>query len=318
MILAGIDEAGLGPTIGPLATAAAALRVPDDWRPDTPWQRLAPAVTAQYRRDASGLGVADSKQIYHSGGLPAMEATLACFALAATGAVDVADAAVLPLAPPRYGAVILHACYSRRLDPFPAFCGADELRNRLAVLREALASARCAVAHLRAAWLFEPEFNRRCDEGLNKNQLLLLETGSHLAEIERLHPDESILIIVDKQGGRNSYLPFLSQLFPGLWIDTLAEGAEESAYRLRRAGPPLVVRFRAKADRDSFPTALASMAAKYVRERAMAELNAWFAARLPELPPTAGYPTDAKRWLDRVRGSGQAERLDLASLIRKR
>ena len=44
------------------------------------------------------------------------------------------------------------------------------------------------------------------------------------------------------------------------------------------------------------PVALASMAAKYVRELSMQAFNAFWADRLPGLRPTAGYPTDALRW----------------------
>jgi hypothetical protein len=38
------------------------------------------------------------------------------------------------------------------------------------------------------------------------------------------------------------------------------------------------------------------MAAKYVRELAMAAFNEFWAERVPDLAPTAGYPVDAKRW----------------------
>jgi hypothetical protein len=38
------------------------------------------------------------------------------------------------------------------------------------------------------------------------------------------------------------------------------------------------------------------MAAKYVRELSMHAFNAFWAARVPGLRPTAGYPTDAQRW----------------------
>ncbi|MDR3078295.1 MAG: hypothetical protein LBV15_05995, partial [Planctomycetota bacterium] len=72
------------------------------------------------------------------------------------------------------------------------------------------------------------------------------------------------------------------------------------------------VRFQAKADRDAFAAALASLAAKYARERFLLGLNAWFGQRLPGLKPTAGYPQDAKRWLAEASRSGLGElRVDL-------
>jgi hypothetical protein len=39
------------------------------------------------------------------------------------------------------------------------------------------------------------------------------------------------------------------------------------------------------------------MLAKYLRELFMDQLNAWFQARLPGLKATAGYATDANRFL---------------------
>ncbi len=60
------------------------------------------------------------------------------------------------------------------------------------------------------------------------------------------------------------------------------------------------------------------MTAKYARERAMAELNAWFCERVPGLKPTAGYPTDAKRWLAEASGFLAAEKIDMNLVWRKR
>ena len=46
--------------------------------------------------------------------------------------------------------------------------------------------------------------------------------------------------------------------------------------------------------------ALASMAAKYLRELFMEGLNAFFAARVEGLRPTAGYYGDGTRFLEEV------------------
>ncbi|MCA9134862.1 MAG: hypothetical protein KDA45_16955, partial [Planctomycetales bacterium] len=48
---------------------------------------------------------------------------------------------------------------------------------------------------------------------------------------------------------------------------------------------------------DRFPpTALASMLAKYLRERLMESWNAFWQLHLPGIKPTAGYPLDARRF----------------------
>jgi hypothetical protein len=55
------------------------------------------------------------------------------------------------------------------------------------------------------------------------------------------------------------------------------------------------IAFQAKGE-SHLPTALASMASKYLRELAMAALNAFWSARVPGLRRTAGYPNDALRF----------------------
>ena len=65
-----------------------------------------------------------------------------------------------------------------------------------------------------------------------------------------------------------------------------------------RFGPPerrVEFRFQARAE-EHLPAALASMAAKYLRELAMRAWNEFWCGRLPGLAPTAGYPQDAVRF----------------------
>lgn len=309
-ILAGIDEAGLGPTLGPLATAAAAMAVPASWLPDTPWERLDGAVCRQWRRGETRAMVADSKVAYGAGGMSALELTVGAFSLLAS---DLA----LPFLEADDG-VTTHPCYSRCLSPFPVHTTPDAIGAAAAAMREAFREAEISTLYLKTALLFEPALNSRFRTGLNKNEALLVETGRRLQGVVEAFPERPILIVVDKQGGRNDYLPLLTSLFPGVWVDELARGGPLSAYRLRRAGGDVEIRFQAKADAVSFATALASLAAKYARERAMAELNRWFADRAPEVKATAGYPQDAKRWLAEIRAVPGWDAFALELLVRER
>lgn len=68
-------------------------------------------------------------------------------------------------------------------------------------------------------------------------------------------------------------------------------------------GLPLDVSFHVGGERH-LPTALASMLAKYLREREMRAWNAYWTKRLPGVRPTAGYPVDALRF-----------RAEIASLV---
>ncbi len=307
MILAGIDEAGLGPNVGPLATACAAFRVPEGWLPESLWEKLSGVCCREWGGRGTRLGVADSKVLYTRGGLAALERTVGAFARCAGGPGFSVSGAF-----PDSGAVSpeAHPCYSRRLD-VPG-C-------RDAALEEALAACGAEAVRLAIGCLFEPAMNLRFASGLNKNRILLMETGARLAGLVEAFPAEPVLVVVDKQGGRNEYLPFLTSLFPGSWVETRASGAAASVYRVRRGGGgDAEIRFVAKGDRDSFPTALASMAAKYARERSMAELNAWFGARVPGLRETAGYPQDAKRWRGEVEKLADAGALLLERVWRRK
>ncbi len=46
--------------------------------------------------------------------------------------------------------------------------------------------------------------------------------------------------------------------------------------------------------------AAASVVAKYLREACMAAFNRFWQGRRPDLKPTAGYPSDAKRFLAEI------------------
>ncbi len=108
-------------------------------------------------------------------------------------------------------------------------------------------------------------------------------------------PAGRVLALCDKHGGRNRYAPLLQTQFPDPLVEIHGEAAERSVYRW---GPPdarIEVRFCARGE-AFLPTALASMTAKYVRELSMLAFNQYWCARIPELRPTAGYPTDARRF----------------------
>lgn len=102
-------------------------------------------------------------------------------------------------------------------------------------------------------------------------------------------------ITCDKHGGRNRYAAILQHHFPNEWIDTLAESGPASRYGWGPSESRVEICFRVGGEAE-LPVALASMTAKYHRELAMKAFNAFWCERIAELRPTAGYPTDAKRF----------------------
>ena len=113
-------------------------------------------------------------------------------------------------------------------------------------------------------------------------------------------PGRDVDIVCDKHGGRNRYAAYLMAEFIPLTLIAERESAAVSSYRLTLSDRKLRIRFVRKADRDDKPVALASMAAKYLRELFMEALNAFFRARVEGLRPTAGYYGDGTRFLAEV------------------
>ncbi len=317
MILAGIDEAGLGPNLGPLASGCVAIAAPDSWRDDTPWTAFAAAVADKFSRSDPRPAVADSKLAYAAGGVAALETALAVFHSCLQEKAGNAPAVTVS----GCGDEKLSSIYPWHSDPpwkFPVYADSKKIALHAAALRATLQREQAGVAALQIRLLHPRAINRCFAEGKNKSETLMAETGAHIAYLCARFAGSGLRIVVDKQGGRNDYLPFLSRLFPGLWIDVLAAGAAESSYRLRHPQGDIAVAFRPKADKLCFAAALASMAAKYARERSMEEFNGWFGAKMPGLKATAGYPVDARRWLQDARDCIQAAELDIDLIWRQR
>ncbi len=303
MIIAGIDEAGLGPQLGPLCVVGAALRTPDDWTAAAPWQALAAAVAAHPCRGEMRLVVADSKKIFASRSLAALERPAMVFFSASP------LTAPLPVARSDFLAVLGAFAALENLGQCPWYecewqapvCHtAEEINAEARSLAKVLAHAGAAMAGLQARVTLEHVFNRRIASGLNKAQALWEDTVSLMRWLATSFPDEAVAICADKQGGRNAYLPLLAQAFPGASWHAVTESAQLSEYVLRRAGPRLRVVFLPRAEQTSFAAALASIMAKYLRERFMSSLNDFFQRLLPGLRPTAGYPADAPRFIAAV------------------
>jgi hypothetical protein len=113
-------------------------------------------------------------------------------------------------------------------------------------------------------------------------------------------PQPPTFVVCDKHGGRNRYAALLQHFFPDQWIETVVEGRAESWYRWGPAGADVEVTFRVGGE-AFLPTALASMTAKYLRELAMRAFNHFWCARVLGLRPTAGYPSDSRRFHNDIR-----------------
>jgi ribonuclease HII len=295
-ILGGIDEAGLGPILGPLVAAGLVLAGPVG---RSPWQALSSSFCRRKTsRDDTRIRVDDSKKVkVGSHGLAELERTALSLHHAATGRLPHTLGELLAgtIAPFDAGAYPWYADVHRAQLPRWQPRDTLELQAHLAA-RGMQRSGITALAYP-CRVVDVADFNALIREHDNKGlahwQVTLSVLRACLAAAEG--HDAPQTLVIDRQGGRGHYRSLLTRAFPDRPVVTLSEGASVSRYRL---GARTELVFSENGEARAFPTAAASCLAKYVRELLVEQLNAWFTARRPGLRPTAGYYTDGRRFLD--------------------
>jgi hypothetical protein len=177
----------------------------------------------------------------------------------------------------------------------PQAATADDLTTGCELLHESLAAADVELVAMRARAVLPARFNALIREHGNKAAALSLTTLGLLADVLQLTSPGAVLAVCDKHGGRNKYQALLQTTFPDYLVEVRGEGAIESRYCWGPAASRVEVRFCVGGE-SFLPAALASMTAKYLRELSMQAFNEFWQCRVPDLRPTAGYPTDARRF----------------------
>lgn len=297
----GIDEAGYGPNLGPLVQSAVAVHLPD--ADPAGWATLSHCIRRAADPSDHRLLVDDSKKV-HSGaqGLAKLErGALALFPAPPRTLHDLLTLISLP-------------CLAD-VEGEPWYHGGEALPLACSAPGQAIPGAGLVLARVVPA----PRFNQMLSESASKGVVL---TQGFIALAQAmdigLPPDEPVLIIADKQGGRNFYAGMLQETFPECWVQTLRESALESLYQVVQEQRTITVSFRPRADGESLAVALASMLAKYLREVCMRQFNRYWQARVPGIAPTAGYPVDAKRFFALIRPTMEQHQISEESVWRKR
>lgn len=309
MLIAGIDEAGYGPLLGPLVVSAAAFTFPepldinDTTAAQKLWNRLSPTVVAKPPVKSGKLMIADSKLVHRlSDGNKHLErAVLVMQRLTSATSTPLEDYNNLlqSLSLPAINIPVRMALPWHSNLALPAFGDSGSISIAVNMLRTTIHSANTPPVGLWTRVMDVPEFNHLVAATNNKASVLTSITMMHARNLHDWFHESELLLFIDKQGGRDHYTRLLMNTFPDLSLKVMLESPQESRYLITtpaRQGKTLII-FREKAEQHSMAVALASMICKYIRELYMLIFNQWWKLQIPDLAPTAGYYTDAMRWL---------------------
>jgi hypothetical protein len=299
----GIDEAGYGPNLGPLVQAAVALHLPDG--DVAGWETLKPVVRRCGEKADGRLLIDDSKKVYTRHGFEGLElgvwSTLGLILQSLRAFLDHA-------ALPQCHHDLWSECWCDADEHLPLTIDATRLDEGVRQWLTANDLLRSGVWNGVSNIVPAKRFNEIVDASDSKAAVLaqglvaLMQANYSAGRVGALcYPDDPLVFLCDKMGGRNFYAGMLQEAFPTGWVIPEKESAAESRYRVEMLDRPVTVTFRPRADGDSVAVALASMLCKYLREVCMRQFNRFWATHVPGIAPTAGYPVDAKRFFAQIK-----------------
>jgi ribonuclease HII len=317
-ILAGIDEAGFGPLLGPLVVSSAAFSVPPALLDEDLWRVFRKSVGKSRKHLAGRLLIADSKKAFNRDqGLGHLERTclavLECFGKRPAEMTEL----LTLLCPDCVPRVAEYPWYQdiRQCRLAPA---SDDTRIASKVFVEDLRAQGTSLVELRARCLDVAYFNRMVGDVRNKAQVLFIAGTQLIQVLLNRFPDDEIHVQVDRQGGRTHYRENLLRSFPDTELTIVRESDECSVYELLDGTRKVRLTFEVKADDRHLPVSLASMVSKYVRELLMDCVNGYFTKMDGGLRPTAGYWQDGRRFVEDLRSRLPHLAIDADRLIRCR
>ena len=326
---AGVDEAGLGPILGPLTIGFSVFRAPRGAA--NLWRALAPAVTRDTERDREAFVVADSKEVFTR-----TERSAARLETTALGFLALLD----PKRRPPSAAHELLWSTPRALGPelaavaelpwyaapaaLPRHVDRGRLELRIERLARRMRQVGVTLSDAGLAAVPASLLNRSFARTSNKAETQWETSSQILRHLWTAHAAGGLRLTVDRHGGRYHYGALLARTLPEASVELVRESPEHAEYRVvERAAPAaerrhMRITFAEKAERRSFAVALASCLAKYARETAMDQFNAYFGALQPGLKPTAGYRSDGWRWLEEARPALERAAIEPHALVRER
>lgn len=299
-IIAGIDEAGYGPLLGPMVVTITAFDVPEEKAKCSLWDLLNDAISNDLKGKGQRLTVRDSKRLYNAQkGLKPLENAVLSFLWSKDLKTTSFYQLLKNLSCHHPGTIAGYPWYAGKDYPLPLATSVSAVLNYADVLKYALDKQGVKFCYASTCVVTVQEFNEQVRVTGNKSVVLFNTCAALISRLWNNFKD-NISLIVDKQGGRNNYAELLKGCLPKVDVKILKEGAKVSTYEVVDGQRKMEISFMEKGEDTCMAVALASIFSKYVRELFMHLENQYWLHLVPNLKPTAGYYTDALRFLSQI------------------
>jgi len=275
----GVDEAGLGPILGPLSVVRVSVAAEN---PE--------ALNDIFKNSNSGIG--DSKRVHTNWDLAPIESI-------ALGGLAWLTGGKVPSTANELFALLGEKPEDRNL---PWMAGAEDLNLPIANTEVTKWNIPGVEPVGFDGVLVHPStLNTLRRNGVNKANLELQYIGKIMNSLPEQYKEH--YVDIDRLGGRVYYGDILQQFWPNATVEVVEEVRNRSAYTAHSAdtGSKRFVQFLVGGEDQSALIAMSSCIAKYTREVHMLLFNTYWQNKFPGLlKSTTGYFTDATIWIRRV------------------